>query len=64
MDPDGRIRLVNGEPTVNFGRNRGRTLKEIGREDPTFLEWMLREEFSRPVKEIVRAFLPAQTTLF
>ena len=64
MDPDGRIRLVNGEPTVNFGRNRGRTLKEIGREDPTFLEWILREEFSQPVKDIVRTFLPAQAQLF
>ena len=24
MDPEGRFRLVNGEPTVNFGKNRGR----------------------------------------
>lgn len=64
MDPEGKIRLVSGEPTVNFGRNRGRTLREIGREDPSFLEWILQEDFSQPVKEIVRAFLPAQATLF
>ena len=24
LDPEGRFRLVNGEPTVNFGKNRGR----------------------------------------
>jgi len=64
MDPEGRIRLIDGEPTVNFGRHRGRTLKEMGREDPTFLEWILKEEFSGPVKEIVRAYLPAQVDLF
>src|SRR5262249_41790 len=27
MDPEGRFRVINGEPTVNFGKNRGRTLK-------------------------------------
>jgi DNA polymerase-3 subunit epsilon len=64
LDPEGKIRLVSGEPTVNFGRYRGRTLREMGREDPSFLEWILQEDFSRPVKEIVRTFLPAQTTLF
>jgi DNA polymerase III subunit epsilon len=64
VDPEGKIRLVDGEPTVNFGRYRGRTLKEMGREDPSFLEWILSEDFSRPVKDIVRAYLPAQATLF
>ncbi len=58
MDPEGRIRLINGEPTVNFGRNRGRTLKYMGREEPGFIQWILRGEFSGPVKEIVRRFLP------
>ena len=58
MDPEGRIRLVNGEPTVNFGRNRGKSLKEMGRAEPGFLRWILKGEFSAPVKEIVKRFLP------
>lgn len=58
MDPEGRIRLVNGEPTVNFGRNRGKSLKEMGREEPGFLRWIMKGEFSAPVKEIVKKFLP------
>lgn len=57
MDPEGRIRLINGEPTVNFGKNRGRSLKDMGREEPGFLRWILKGEFSAPVKEIVRRFL-------
>src|SRR5206468_12860818 len=28
MDPEGRFRMVQGEPTVNFGKNRGRTLRD------------------------------------
>ncbi len=58
LDPEGRIRLVNGEPTVNFGRNRGRALKDISREEPGFLRWILKGDFSQPVKEIARKFLP------
>ncbi len=58
IDPEGRIRLVNGEPTVNFGKNRGRTLKDMSREEPGFLRWILKGDFSEPVKEVARRFLP------
>ncbi len=60
LDPEGRIRLVNGEPTVNFGRNRGRALKDLSREEPGFLRWILKGDFSRPVKEIAKKFLPPE----
>ena len=58
LDPEGRIRLVNGEPTVNFGKNRGRALRDIGREEPGFLRWILKGDFSEPVKAIARKYLP------
>jgi DNA polymerase-3 subunit epsilon len=58
MDPEGRIRLINGEPTINFGRHRGRTLSALSREEPGVLKWILKGDFSRFVKEIVGKFLP------
>jgi DNA polymerase III subunit epsilon len=58
LDPEGRFRLINGEPTVNFGRNRGRTLRAMSREEPGFLRWILKGDFSKPVKEIAAKFLP------
>jgi len=58
MDPEGRIRLVNGEPTINFGRHRGRSLRALSREEPGVLRWILKGDFSRFVKEIVGKFLP------
>ncbi len=58
MDPEGRIRLINGEPTINFGRHRGRTLRALSREEPGVLKWILKGDFSRFVKEIVGEFLP------
>ena len=60
LDPEGRFRMVNGEPTVNFGKNRGRTLKEMSRAEPGFLRWILKGDFSAPVKEIARRFLPSE----
>jgi DNA polymerase-3 subunit epsilon len=60
LDPEGRIRLVNGEPTVNFGKNRGRTLRDMAREEPGFLRWILKGDFSEPVKSIARKFLPPE----
>ncbi len=58
MDPEGRFRLVHGEPTVNFGKNRGRLLRDLSREEPGFLRWILKGDFSDPVKEIARKYLP------
>ena len=60
LDPEGRFRLVNGEPTVNFGKNRGRLLKDISREEPGFLRWILKGDFSEPVKQIARKYLPPE----
>ncbi len=58
IDPEGRIRLVNGEPTINFGKNRGRLLRDLSREEPGFLRWIIKGDFSEPVKQIARKYLP------
>jgi DNA polymerase-3 subunit epsilon len=60
LDPEGRFRMVNGEPTVNFGKNRGRTLRDMSREEPGFFRWILKGDFSEPVKEIAKKFLPSE----
>jgi DNA polymerase III subunit epsilon len=60
LDPEGRFRLVNGEPTVNFGKNRGRRLRDITREEPGFLRWIIKGDFSEPVKQIAKKFLPEE----
>ena len=61
IDPEGRFRLVNGEPTVNFGKNRGRTLRDMSREEPGFFRWILKGDFSEAVKEVARKYLPEET---
>lgn len=60
IDPEGRFRLVNGEPTVNFGKNRGRSLKEMSRDEPGFFRWILKGDFSDAVKAVARKYLPEE----
>ena len=53
MDPEGRIRLINGEPTINFGRHRGRSLRAIS---PKTGVWLELKEISRFRKRSWRKF--------
>ena len=41
FDKNGRIRIDNGSYIVSFGRNKGKTLKTIKKEDPGYLNWLL-----------------------
>ena len=37
---------------INFGKNAGRTLKDIAENDPGFLRWIIKNDFPEEVKEI------------
>ena len=52
IDPDGRFKWKNGEAVVAFGKNSGMTLRRIAVENPDFLRWILRSDFSAEVKNI------------
>jgi len=41
VDRQGKLRWVDGEVTVAFGRNKGRTLQYLAREDPDYVRWMI-----------------------
>ena len=41
FDKNGRIRIDNGSYILSFGRNKGKTLKTIKKEDPGYLNWLL-----------------------
>ncbi len=56
-DPDAidrtrRFKWRDGEVVVNFGKNNGRTLKDIAENDASFLRWIMRSDFPADVKEI------------
>ncbi|MBP5786517.1 MAG: 3'-5' exonuclease [Kiritimatiellae bacterium] len=55
IDRTGRLRWQNGEAVFNFGKNKGRTLRDIVRSEPGFISWMLKGDFSEDLKQIVRS---------
>lgn len=64
IDPEGRFRWKNDEPIVAFGRNAGTSLRKVAVDNPDFLRWILRSDFSTEVKKIagdaLRGVFPAK----
>ena len=52
LDRTRRFKWRDGEVVVNFGKNSGRTLKDIAENDPGFLRWIIRSDFPDDVKTI------------
>jgi len=52
IDPDARFKWKEGEPVVGFGRNAGVLLRQIAVENPDFLRWMIKADFSDAAKKI------------
>ena len=60
VDSEGRLKFSGEEVVINFGKNSGRRLRELAEEDPGFLRWMLRSDFSDEVKEIIKNALTGE----
>lgn len=54
LDLAGRIILdENDEPIFNFGKHKGKKVKEILRKEPSFFDWMLQGDFPKNTKDII-----------
>lgn len=54
LDRDGKLRWLDGEVTINFGRKKGMKLKDLAQDEPNYLKWILRGNFARDTKDIVQ----------
>lgn len=59
-DRAGKLKWVNGELTINFGKKQGQLLKKLAKEDPSFLQWIMRSDFPRDTVEIVEKALKGE----
>jgi len=58
VDPDGKfVRRDDGAVVFAFSDHQGKTVNEVAKTDPGFLEWMLKKDFSPEAKAVVRAAL-------
>ncbi len=44
VDRQGKLRWVDGEVAIAFGRNKGRTLQYLAREEPDYIRWMIEND--------------------
>jgi DNA polymerase-3 subunit epsilon len=56
VDGTGKLKWVDGEVTINFGKSGGKKLRDMvtDREGQGFLRWLLKSDFPRDTKEIVQ----------
>lgn len=53
IDAEGKFIWVEGEAVCNFGKKyKGRKLRDIAAEDPSYLSWIASADFSTEVREI------------
>ena len=57
IDTTGKLKWVDGEVIINFGRNAGRKLRDMARTEPNFLKWMISKQFPRDVTDVIEAAL-------
>jgi DNA polymerase-3 subunit epsilon len=58
-DPDwvdriGRLKWVDRNIVLNFGKKKGQLLRTIIQDDPGFINWMLKSDFPRDTQDIIR----------
>lgn len=54
VDRTRRFKWSGDDVVLNFGKNSGRTLKDLAANDPGFLRWIINNDFSDEVKEIAQ----------
>ena len=59
-DRTGRLRWVDGELTVNFSRKKGAKVKDLVKEDPGFLKWIIKGDFPQDLRQICENVLKGE----
>ncbi|NKB22934.1 MAG: 3'-5' exonuclease [Kiritimatiellae bacterium] len=54
IDYTGRLKWESEEAVINFGKNKGRTLRNLATDDPGFLKWILKTDFPSDTQDIIR----------
>ncbi|MCH5233481.1 MAG: 3'-5' exonuclease [Muribaculaceae bacterium] len=54
LDLAGRITLDENErPVFNFGKHKGKTVKEVLKREPSFFDWIMQGEFPKNTKDVL-----------
>jgi DNA polymerase III subunit epsilon len=53
-DQTGKLKWQDNELVLNFGKNAGRSLRELVTTEPRFIDWLLRNDFPADTRAIVQ----------
>ena len=53
IDSKGKFIWIDNEVVINFGQHRGKSLPDMVKNEPGFLNWMLTRDFLPDAKNIV-----------
>lgn len=51
IDTAARLVMVEGEPTFNFGKYKGKTVKQVLEKDPGYYNWIIKSDFALHTKQ-------------
>ncbi|MFO7938095.1 MAG: 3'-5' exonuclease [Kiritimatiellia bacterium] len=51
-DRSGRLRWVDNEVTINFGRKKGEKLRDLVEKDSGFIKWIIKNDFPQDTRKI------------
>ena len=54
VDQLGRIKWEGSEAVLNFSKKKGMSLRELSKDDPGFLRWIIRSDFPMDTREIAK----------
>jgi DNA polymerase III subunit epsilon len=57
VDRTGKLKWTDGEAVINFGKKQGQKLRDVARDEPSFLQWMLKSDFPRDTLDLVQGAL-------
>ncbi len=58
-DGQGKFLVREGRTVFNFGKHQGKPVERVAREEPGYLEWLLKQEVTEDVRRILREALGA-----
>ena len=60
VDRNGKFVLREGEVVFAFGKQKGRSLRDVARAQPDYLEWILKQDFPEDARSLVEKALRGQ----
>ena len=60
VDRSGKFVWQDGEAVFSFGKNQGKTLREVAEQSRGYLEWVLKSDFPEDARDVVQRALDGQ----